>query len=301
VRSRRARAWLAAAALTGSALTPVATLGAQGGAARAGTLADVDSLLAHGRLAAAERLLYAAVEDRPRAPEARGALAWYLATRGRFVISDVLFTEALRFGADAGAVARARATIAPYRVRAEGPAATVPFTLAEDGRALGWFEARASRGPLRVTIDPGATGFTVSSAAEARALGNAFSVGERRVTVARAAVDPVVPAGELRIGMDVVLGHAMRFDERAGTLTLGDAVPSGALDAGAGSGAGSEAGRLGRVVRLEVPFVLTMPGLWLVERPGARPVPVESPWGRALLRGSRWWVDVERSVVVVER
>jgi len=297
VRARHAAvAGCAAAALlaAGAADRP---LRAQATSARPATISDVDSLLANGRLAAAEQLLFAAVAARPRAPEVRGALAWYLASRGRFVIADVLFSEALRFGADSGVVARARATLAPYRARAEGPAAAVPFTLSEDGRTLGWFDARSSRGPLRVTIDPGATGFAVASATEARAVGTALWVGERKVAVARAVVDPAVPGGEVRIGLDVVLGHAMRFDERTGSLSLGDATPPDAP----GDAAGAAAGGAGGGTRLEVPFVLTMPGLWLVERPGARPVPVESPWGRSLLRGSRWWVDLGRSVVVVER
>jgi membrane protein implicated in regulation of membrane protease activity len=50
-----------------------------------------------------------------------------------------------------------------------------------------------------------------------------------------------------------------------------------------------------------VPFVLGLPGLWLVEAPGLPPTAVESPRGRVLLRGSVWRVDAGQSVVVVER
>lgn len=257
----------------------------EAGVAPATTLARVDTLLSHGRLAAAEELLYAAVAARPRAPEVRGALAWYLASRARFVISDVLFTEALRFGADATAVARARAMIAPWRERYDGPVATVPFTPTEDGRTIGWFEARSARRTVRVTVDPTATGFAAASAGEVRDLGRALMVGERRLAVARTSVDPTLASGEVRIGLDVLFGHAPRFDERAGTLTLG-ALPGAEIDAARS---------------IDVPFVLGMPGLWLVERAGSRPVTVESPWGRALLRGSRWRVDTDRSVVVIER
>jgi hypothetical protein len=74
-----------------------------------------DSLLAHGRLRAAEEALYAAVAAAPYSPAARGELGRYLASRARFPIAEVLFTEALRFGADTAFVAQALMAIAPYR------------------------------------------------------------------------------------------------------------------------------------------------------------------------------------------
>lgn len=248
-------------------------------------ISRVDTLLAWGRLAAAEQALYAAVEARPRAPEARGALAWYLASRARFGISDVLFAEALRFGADSGAVRRARATIAPWTVRHDGAEVTVPFVFAEDARTIGSFEVQVDGAPMRAVLDPNVSGVSVRTALAARSAGRGISVGARTLPRPRVAVDAKVPEGELRLGLDVLWGHAPVFDEVRGTLTLTarNAAP--------------------RVVEPaeRIPFVLTMPGLWLVLRPGVAPAPVESPQGRVLLRGARWRVDVDASVFVIER
>lgn len=262
------------------------TLGAQRqGAIRTVPISRVDTLLAHGRLAAAEQALYAAVEARPRAPEARGALAWYLASRARFGIADVLFTEALRFGADSESVRRARATIAPYAVRVAGAPSTIPFEFAEDARTIGHFVMRVEESVVRGVLDPNAAGLTAGSAATARAMARGVWIGERQLRRQPIAVDTTLPAGEVRVGLDVLFGHAPVFDEGQGSLTLG------------GVAAASRA--VGLVVR--IPFVLSMPGVWLVERPGVAPVSLESPHGRALLRGARWRLDPEQSVVVVER
>lgn len=83
-------------------------------------------MLAMGRLAAAEEALYAAVDARPRSPSPRGALAAYLASRGRFKIAEVLFDEAQRFGASPQAIRAAKERMAPYRaVVADGPAVAI--------------------------------------------------------------------------------------------------------------------------------------------------------------------------------
>jgi len=263
-------------------------------------LTAIDSLLAHGRLAAAERALYAAVEAHPRAPEARGALAWYLATRARFVIADVLFTEALRFGADSAVVASTRAVIAPFRARPTGPRVSVPFEFAEDGRLIGRFEMRGASGPVVALLDPNARGVAVANAAEVRRVGNSLRVAERSLRVSRVVVDSRLHPGEVRVGFDLLFAHGPVFDERTRTLTLG------ATDREAREARASPEGDDGLlpavpILRSELPFVLAMPGLWLVERPGVAPAAAESPRGRALLRGARWWLDPDRSVVVIER
>ena len=254
-------------------------------ASRTVPLSRVDTLLAHGRLAAAEQALYAAVEARPRAPEARGALAWYLASRARFVIADVLFAEALRFGADSESVRRARATIAPYAARVVGPPSTIPFVFADDARTLGHFVMRVEESVVRGVLDPNATGLTAGSAATARAMARGTWIGDRQLPRQSIAVDSTLAPGEVRVGLDVLFGHALIFDEGRGLLTLGGAaaVPREGV----------------RV--FQIPFVLAMPGVWLVERSGVAPVSLESPRGRALLRGARWRLDPEQSVVVVER
>lgn len=262
------------------------TLAAQRqGAIRTVPLSRVDTLLAHGRLAAAEQALYAAVEARPRAPEARGALAWYLASRARFGIADVLFTEALRFGADGESVRRARATIAPYATRVAGPPSTIPFVFAEDARTIGHFVMRVDESVVRGVLDPNAVGLTAGSAATARAMARGVWIGDRQLPRHSIAVDSSLAPGEVRVGLDVLFGHAPVFDEGRGSLTLGGAAA---------------APRDGEPA-VRVPFVLAMPGVWLVERSGVAPVSLESPRGRALLRGARWRLDPEQSVVVVER
>src|SRR5690606_34336680 len=106
-----------------------------------------DSLLAQGRLAAAEAALYAASDAKPRDPAARGALAAYLASRGRFPIALVLFDEAQRFGADPARVNLARAAIRPYtRAAAAGPETTVPLRAPRVVGSLGVIAVRRTRG-----------------------------------------------------------------------------------------------------------------------------------------------------------
>jgi hypothetical protein len=282
-----------------------------------------------GRLFLAERELYAAVAAAPRQSAPRGELARYLASRGRFRIADVLLDEALRFGADPAIVARARAEMQPYRDPAEwapvpgvrppaavaareaeraatgharnwdGTEATVPMQMTEDARTLLRFQARTARGAVWVTVDPRAEGVAIASAADTMfrvqrfggeaayepVLLHELAIGARTLTWIDAVVDPSVRAGELRVGMDVFWQLRPVVDERAGTITL---MPPG-----------SSATVPERVRR--IPFVLAFPGLLLVPRPGVPPVAVESDGGRALLRGARWWVDVEEGTVVVVR
>lgn len=288
-----------------------------------------DELLSVGRLAAAEQVLYAAVEAEPRQPAPRGALARYLASRARFRIAEVLFQEALRFGADTALVARALVQMAPYRAPADlrripgvrlpraiaareelrarrgyvftldGPQATVPIEFTEDGRTLARFRARGVRGTAWVTIDPAVEGVFINSISDsvvnvltfggrgpgAPVLIEELWIGERRLSWLDASIDPTVPAGELRIGLDVLWRFHPIFDERSGTMTL----PLVSARPAAAPGA------------VRVPFVLRFPGLTLVPAPGQAPFPVEGPAGRAMLRGTRWQVDPTTSTVIVER
>ena len=66
-----------------------------------------DSLLAAGRVSAAESLYYAASSASPRDPAARAALGRYLAARGALRIGAVLLEEARVFGGDTASLARA--------------------------------------------------------------------------------------------------------------------------------------------------------------------------------------------------
>jgi hypothetical protein len=241
-----------------------------------------DSLLAVGRLRAAEDVLYAAVAAAPRRPAPRGALGRYLASRGRFPIAQVLFEEAQRFGADARVVARAIAELRPYRAdSAVRGTATVPFAFAEDNRFIGFFRAGSADGrSVTVTLDPRLTGFVVRAAATAP---TELRLGELRLPLRTPQEDATIPEGEIRAGLDLLWRNGFLFDERMGTLTIG-----------------WRAGRSGGVVTY-VPVMLTFPGLSLVPRPGIPPIPLELEAARRLLRGRRWWLDAEQSALVVER
>ncbi len=200
-----------------------------------------ESLFAQGRLRAMEETLYADVARAPRAPEARGALGRYLASRGRFTIAEVLFAEALRFGADTATVAQALMTIAAYRPeidrrripglrlpaaerererarlasRAGDPddvpatvPATVPFTFHTDGRTLGAFVIRGRAGERRAVIDPRVEGITIARADDAALQPQRFAgQRERPSTAGEPLLLPEVWIGECRIG-----GLAARVD-----------------------------------------------------------------------------------------
>ena len=260
-----------------------------------------DSLLAVGRLAAAEEELYAAVGERPRAPEARGALGAYLASRGRFRIAEILLEEAMRFGADSGSVRRAIARMAPYRARVNaGDGVAVPYTPNTEPNTLGSFEVSLQRGVsggFVAQLDPSVTGIVLGRrAAESFGVPGGVPGGEREARVRevwigelkleglRATVDTLASPGDVRIGLDVLWPLHLRVDERVGMLVLGRPPQA---TAGA------------RVER--IPFVLTFPGLLLVMRPGEVPHAMASREGRALLRGSRWQIDAAQSTVVIER
>lgn len=250
-----------------------------------------DSLLAQGRLAAAEAALYAASDAKPRDPAARGALAAYLASRGRFPIALVLFDEAQRFGADPARVNLARAAIRPYtRAAAAGPETTVPLRAPRVVGSLGVIAVRRTRGAsngLDADIDANVVGLVAGQAA-ASALGarnarelDELWIGERRLAQVALRVDPTLPPNALRLGLDLLWALEPIFDERAGTLTLGRRAPSGAGGT-------------------QVPWLLGFPGLQLVPRVGAPPVRIESAAGRALLRGTRWQLDVRQATIRVE-
>lgn len=249
-----------------------------------------DSMLAAGRLAAAEQALYAAADARPRAPEPRGALGAYLASRGRFRIAEILFQEAQRFGANPRTVQRAIAIMAPYRVaHPAGPVVAVPITATSDRSALFALPVRGSGDELTALFDPSVRGVVLGRAAvnQFAVRGGRVSVGigARRLEGLEATVDSLATPKEVRIGLDVIWGLHAQVDERAGMLTLGR-VPN-------------LAGIAGKVE--QVPFVLTFPGMLLVPRVGAPPYQLNSREGRALLRGTRWQIDAATATLAIER
>ena len=283
-----------------------------------------EEYLAMGRLASAERELYAAVAAKPREPSHRGALALYLASRGEFAVAEVLFREALRFGADTALIGRAMAQMMPYRPpmersrvpgaresaapgahtasegveRIDGVAVTLPLERSDVPSVIARV-AGYGRGRLSVTFDPAREGIAISSVDDPVLAMRAFrgrgagtpvllqeiTIGERRLRWMDAHVDPSVPAGEVRMGMDLIWRLRPIIDEGAGTLTL--------------PAAGMRAMMSER--SFHVPVVLRFPGLWLVPRPFMAPLSLSSPEGRALLRGARWQLNPETATIIVER
>lgn len=296
-----------------------------------------ESLFAQGRLRAMEEQLYADVARKPRDPAARGALGRYLASRGRFTIAEVLFEEALRFGADTASIAQALMTIALYRpevdrrrivgvrlpanerdreiarLNARGAAtratdsaltvgATVPFTFAEDGRTLGSFTVRGSGGTMRAVIDPRVEGITIARADDP-------VLAPQRFGVTRDGAPLLIP--ELWIGTRRVTGLAARVDASLAPdeMRIGIDVLWGwraQFDERAGTVSLPAADAAMRTPAsapglTHVPLALGFPGVWLVPSVGRMPVTIESAEGRALLRDSRWRFEPQFATVVVER
>ena len=67
-----------------------------------------------GRLDIAEQELFAASSRSPREPSARGALGFYLASRGHVKVGAVLLEEARQFGGNASAIDARLAHIYPW-------------------------------------------------------------------------------------------------------------------------------------------------------------------------------------------
>lgn len=253
-----------------------------------------ERLLAAGRLAAAEDALYAAADARPRAPEPRGALGMYLASRARFRIAEILLEEAQRFGASSAQVRGALASFASYRVAAPpGPETTVPLTPVLDVRALWQLSVRVGDAPQAMLFDPSVSGVRIGRhALDALGLrGRApfslanVSIGERRLPRIEVTVDSLATPDEIRIGFDAIWALHPLVDERTGTLTLGRRPNASRI--------------VGRVE--QVPFVLTFPGMLLVPTVGQPPIGLETRAARALLRGTRWQVDAATATLIIER
>lgn len=112
-----------------------------------------DSLLAEGKLAAAESAYYAEARVKPRNPVVRAALGKFLAARGGTRAGAVLIDEARFFGGDSAALARA---LVPLFVRLgdyRELASLQPnvLTAAERARAR-WLATRTSEARLRDSV-----------------------------------------------------------------------------------------------------------------------------------------------------
>ncbi len=327
----RVRSWLMAALAVAWSVVPPVPLGAQRSTPRGlpeAAPSRADSLLAVGRLWAAEEALYAAVDAAPRAPAARGALGRYLASRARFTIADVLFREALRFGADTPGVSQALMAMAPYRPEVDRraipgvrlPAAeaarerarlaaadaptrtevgTVPFVFAREGGAIGTFDLRGSAGVRRAVLDSRVRGLLVARADDAALKPRSFG--------ATGAGAPLI-IDELWIGGMRLRGVEARVDPsvtegevRVGIDLLWHLHPL--FDEAKGTMTVSNAGTSRRMgpTAVQIPFALAFPGMELIPTVGESPMALSSPRARALLAMSRWWWDATQATLVVER
>jgi len=153
-----------------------------------------DSLLAEGRLAAAESVYYAAARTHPRDPLARAALGRFIAARGGVKAGAVLLEEAQFFGGDSAALARSLVPLfvrlADYRslvelkpdvlsaaerrrarwlamnpteARLRDTVVILSYRPMGDGRGMGTVLVRIGKTELAAVIDPRISGLVVPS------------------------------------------------------------------------------------------------------------------------------------------
>lgn len=176
-----------------TAVTLLLLLGARIAGAQWGVW-PADSLLASGRVQAAESAYYSAARVNPRDPSARAALGRYLAARGAPKVGAVLLEEARQFGGDSASLASAlapmytragdyRALAAlrpgavsepvrrralwfadhPPEVRLRDTVAVITYHPLGDGRGLGTVLLRVGRSELPAIVDPRVSGLQLPS------------------------------------------------------------------------------------------------------------------------------------------
>ena len=217
-----------------------------------------DSLLARGRVAAAESAYYAASSAHPRDPGARARLGVFIASRGGTRAGAVLLEEARQFGGDSALIASALAPLyvrlADYealaalepspltpteRARAEYLAANptrVPFRdsiarlpyRAGRGSGIGTVLLRVGRAEVAAVIDPETSGLVLPVAVRPELLMFGDSSSRTAVATMRigsqqfANVPAVLRTGDepIRIGFDVLHAYSPTFEPVAGFITL---------------------------------------------------------------------------------
>lgn len=298
-----------------------------------GGVPQADSMLASGRVGAAESLYYAASSARPRDAVARAALGRYLAARGALRIGAVLLEEARLFGGDTARIARSLAPIygslGDYRALAMLPAsplsgveqkrvrwlvshapvlefpdsiAALPYKPLVDGSAIGTVSLGIGERRVDALIDPRISGVLVSGRSANRRAG--FRIFGEDSTGAVA----IIP--ELHIG-DVTLSNVpARLDADRSrqakrgrqTVAIGLDVlrrlaPS--FDPATDSITLRRSGQVPPTIAgTRAPMLLDEDGLRVIVdghwETGASPVLTK------LLTSRRWTLDVKRGVVVMQ-
>jgi tetratricopeptide (TPR) repeat protein len=197
---------------------------------------EAESLLANGRVAPAESILFQAATNQPHDPEARIALGRYLAARGALRVAAVLLEEARLFGADTRRVGRELAPL--YRTLGDYQSlvtlAGSPLTREERSQAA-WLVSHqptlemddtasvAYRAPVdtgtlgRVTLQIGSSRFDAS--VDPRKHGIVLDASRRRLASALFSYDSSATLGVLE---QVRLGSATLGNVTVAFQALGD-------------------------------------------------------------------------------
>lgn len=244
------------AAVLATTCAIAAPAGAQYGVWRA------DSLLAAGRLSAAESAYFATSRANPRDPQARGALGSFLAARGGIVAAIVLLEEARDFGGDSATLARELAPLyarqreyaklldlhpqvlsAAQRRQAawlqeHPPASSLPdsvvlLTYSPSPDGMGTVAISVGRAEMNAVIDPRIAGLVLPApTSELRSFGT-----DGQLTIAVASVVRIgavtlanVPTtigntDQARLGFDVVSRLSPTFDPVRRALLLRREIP----------------------------------------------------------------------------
>jgi hypothetical protein len=312
--SRATRRWLCAA-------FAIVTVGAPPAQAQYGVW-RADSLLAAGRLTAAESAYFAVVSAYPRDPRARSALGNFLAARGSTIAGIVLLEEARDFGADSGAIAHALAPLYAQRreyakllgldppvlsvaerrraewLHSHPPASSLPdsvvlvtYRVAPAGDGIGTIALRVGRSQMTAMIDPRVSGLVLPAPTpELRSFGadGQLTIAVAPVVRVGAAALANVPttignADDVRLGFDVLARLSPTFDPVRGTLLLRREIPPRTTVP---------------VVRgTHVPALFDSNGLRLLF--GGRWNPASGDMASMLLASRPWTWDVKRGDVVL--
>jgi len=302
-------------ALVGVSAAPLAAQGSHG-----------DSLLAAGKLTAAESAYYAAVRVRPRDPQARRQLGRFLAERGALRVGAVLLEEARQFGGDAATIARDLVplyrALGDYRALSTLPStplsageraqavwlvnhppalegmdsATIVYRPPADGTTLGRMVLTIDNRSVEATIDPTRRGIVIDPRAS---LAN-------RVRRFPARADGSIPAvaDSVRLGALKLVNVPVRLDSLPARV---DAVVGIDVVQRYAPSFDPRAGRA--MLRPTGTVEPTMPGVRIPTLTSASDVrviqagrltPISAPSVASLLRTKRWTLDGKRGAIIIE-